>query len=84
MRVPGPELVAPEANGFVGDQDASPGQDVLDVPMAYVEAVVEPDGVLDDLGEEIGAACTGSFCVPSDDCRPTPTNLAVPPAAAKS
>ena len=33
MRIPGPELVAPEANRLVGDQDASPGQDVLDVPM---------------------------------------------------
>ena len=49
MRVPWPELVAPEADRLVGDQDASPGQDVLDVPMANVEAVVEPDGVLDDL-----------------------------------
>jgi hypothetical protein len=29
MRVPGPELVAPEANRLVGDQDASPGKDIL-------------------------------------------------------
>lgn len=29
MRVPGPELVAPEAYRLVGDQDASPGKDIL-------------------------------------------------------
>lgn len=48
-RVPGSELVAPEADRLVGDDDSSPGQQVLDVPMAQVEAVVEPDCVLDDL-----------------------------------
>ena len=52
MRVPGPELVAPETDRFVGDEDAASGQDVLDVPMAQVEAVVESDGVLDDFGRK--------------------------------
>jgi len=52
LRVPRSELVAPEADRFVGDQDSSPGQDVLDVPVAQVEAVLQPDGVLDDLGRK--------------------------------
>ncbi len=29
MHVPGPELAAPEAYRLVGDQDASPGKDIL-------------------------------------------------------
>jgi hypothetical protein len=45
----GPELVASEADRLVGDEAASPSQDVLDVSMAEVEAAIEPDGVLDDL-----------------------------------
>jgi len=46
------EFVAPEANGFVGDDDSAPGQQIFDVPMAQIEPVVEPDGVLDDLGRK--------------------------------
>jgi hypothetical protein len=49
MLVLGPELVAPEADRLVGDGDASPGQQIFDVPVAEIEAVIEPDGVLDDL-----------------------------------
>ena len=49
MCVPGSELVAPEADRLVGDEDPLPSQEVLDVSMAEVEAVVEPDGVLNDL-----------------------------------
>jgi hypothetical protein len=38
----------------VGHGDASPGKQVFDVPMAQVEPIVEPDGVLDDLrGESV-------------------------------
>lgn len=49
MGVTGSELVAPEPDRLVSDEDPSPGQEVLDVPMAQIEAVVEPDCVLDDL-----------------------------------
>ena len=52
MGVMGSELVAPEADRLVGDENATPGQDVLDVPVAQTEAVVEPDRMLDDLGRE--------------------------------
>jgi hypothetical protein len=49
MRVLGPKLVAPEANRLVGNGDPPLGQEIFDVPMAQIEAKVEPDGVLDDL-----------------------------------
>jgi hypothetical protein len=48
MRVVVSELVAPEADRLVGDEDAPRGQQVLDVPVAWIEAVIEPDGILDD------------------------------------
>ena len=37
---------------LVRDEDAAPGQDVLDVPVAEVEAVGKPDRVPDDLGRK--------------------------------
>jgi len=43
------ELVAPWANRFVGHGDASPSQQVFDVPVAQVEPMAVPDGVLDHL-----------------------------------
>ena len=49
MRVMGSKFVAPEADRLVGDEDAPPGQQVLAVPVAWIEAVIEPDGILDDL-----------------------------------
>ena len=49
MRVMGSELVAPEADRLVGDEDTPPGQQILDVPVDQIEAVLEPDGILDDL-----------------------------------
>jgi hypothetical protein len=54
MRVLGPELVAPAADRLTDDRDPSPSQEVLNVPVAQVEEVVEPDRVLDDLrGESV-------------------------------
>ena len=44
----GSELDAPLAQGFVTDHDAAPVQQFLDVPVAQWEAVLQPDGVLDD------------------------------------
>jgi len=59
-RVLRPDLVAPEANRFVGDGDSSPRQQVLDFPMAQVEPMVEPDGILDDLRQESVPFVSGS------------------------
>jgi len=45
----GIELESPQTNGFVGNCDSALLEEVLDVPKAHAEAVVEPDGVADDL-----------------------------------
>jgi hypothetical protein len=66
-------------NRFVGDKDASPGQQVLDIPVAQVEAIVEPDGMLDDCRGKTGDACTRSLGVAFGQCRAMPVDLAVPP-----
>jgi hypothetical protein len=46
------KLVAPEADRLVADEDPSPSQEVLDVSMAEVEAMVEPGCMLNDGGRE--------------------------------
>jgi hypothetical protein len=44
------ELAAPLTDGFVADNDAAGGQDLLDLPIAQREAEVEPHGVSNNLG----------------------------------
>jgi hypothetical protein len=46
------ELVAPEPHRLVGRFDPSLGKQIFDVAVAEVEAMVEPDRVLDDGGWE--------------------------------
>ena len=45
------ELDTPEAGCFAADRDASFGEQVLDVSVAQIEPVVEPDGITDDIGK---------------------------------
>ncbi len=44
------ELAAPGSNGFVGYGDAPRREQVLDISKAQSEAIVQPDGITDDLG----------------------------------
>jgi hypothetical protein len=46
------ELVAPEPNRLVARFDPPSGEQILDVAVAEVEAMVEPDRVLNDGGRE--------------------------------
>ena len=50
--VVGAELPAPLANGFVGHDDSSFGQQILNIPEAHAVSVVEPDGMADDVGRK--------------------------------
>jgi hypothetical protein len=50
--VNGTELDAPKADRFAGDRDAAFCQQVFDISMAQIEAIVEPDSVGDDVGRE--------------------------------
>jgi hypothetical protein len=52
----GAELGAPLTDGFVADDDATLGQQILHVAEAGMEAEVQPDGVSDDLGREAVAS----------------------------
>ena len=45
-------LWVPEANRFATDSDASLGEQVFDISVTQVEAIVEPDGVRNDIGRE--------------------------------
>jgi hypothetical protein len=48
----GSEFYAPQANRFTADCDTALSQEVLDVAVAQVEALVEPDGVRDNIWRE--------------------------------
>ena len=38
------------ADGFIGDIDATLGQQILDIPKAQRKSEIQPDGILNDLG----------------------------------
>ncbi len=46
------ELDAPSADGLAGDDNSSFQQEFLDVPITQREAVVQPNGVPNDLKRE--------------------------------
>lgn len=50
--IDGSEFCAPKADRLADDGEASFGQDIFNIPMAEVEATVEPDGIGDDVGRE--------------------------------
>jgi len=62
------ELAAPQPDGLVSDLDPTFGEQLLDIAVAEGEAVVQPDGVSDDLGWETVAS----------DARCTALRLACP------
>jgi hypothetical protein len=43
--IDGTELYAPEPNRLMADSDAPLGQEILDIAVAKIEAIVEPDSV---------------------------------------
>jgi hypothetical protein len=50
MRIGLPKLLAPLADGFVGDQHAPDKEELFNLPIAKAEAVREPDAMADTLG----------------------------------
>ena len=56
----GAELPAPLPNGFVGHDDSSSGQQILDIPEAQAVSVIQPDGVADDFRRQAMPKVAGS------------------------
>ena len=54
------ELDAPKPDRFSANSNASLGQQIFDVSETEVEALVQPDGVADDIGRE-SMAFIGSY-----------------------
>jgi hypothetical protein len=46
------EFDTPQTDGFVGDCDAALSKKILNITMAQVKSVVEPNGITDDIGRE--------------------------------
>jgi hypothetical protein len=52
LGVSGSKLDAPQSDRFVTDHDSSFGHEIFDVTGTQIEAVIEPDCVLNDLRRE--------------------------------
>ena len=52
LRVESTELDAPEPDGLIADCDATLSKEIFYIPVAEIEAIVEPDGIADDIGRE--------------------------------
>ena len=71
------ELDTPEAEGLPGYSYAAFGQEILDIPVTQIEAIVEPDGITDDVGwESVTFVCIHRLMLPvmatllgSTECR---------------
>jgi hypothetical protein len=48
----GTELLAPDSNGFIRDDDSTFGEKILDIREAHAEAVINLGGVADDFRRE--------------------------------
>ena len=66
-RIRWPERATPLPNRFVGDDDAPLAEEIFRIAEAETKAVVEPDGVADDLGWKSIAAVAGRLphCLPT-------------------
>jgi len=61
----GTELDTPEADCFAGESNAAFGQEILDIPVTQIEAIVEPDGITDDVGwESVTFVCIHRLMLP--------------------
>jgi len=62
----GAKFDAPKTNGLITDSDPPLGQEILDITSAQVEPMVEPNGVLNDLGRKSVTSVQRSGSVRSD------------------
>ena len=50
--IDGPKFYAPETDGFSGNDNPAFSQEILNIPVAKIEAIVVPDGVGNDIWRE--------------------------------
>ena len=55
----GTKFDAPQTDGFIADYYSSLSEYVFDIPVAQIEAMVQPDGITDDFGRESVAFVCG-------------------------
>ena len=59
------KLVAPKSDRFITDDNTALGQQVFDIPKAEVEAIVEPNGMLNDFGRKPKTFVLAYWCAHS-------------------
>jgi len=52
LRVPGAEFDTPQSDRLVTDRDTAFSHQILDIAAAQIEAMIEPNNVLNDLGRK--------------------------------
>jgi hypothetical protein len=59
------EFYAPQTNRFSTDHDASLSENIFDIAMTQIEAIVQPDSVTDDVGwESVALVCIHHRIIP--------------------
>ena len=68
----GTEFLTPLPDGFVGNDNSALCQEILDISEAQAEAMVEPDGVADDLRRESVSSVARVLRFMDSVCQPLP------------
>ena len=71
------EREAPQPDRFVGHREAALGQEIFDIAKAHTEAVIQPDGVTDDLGGKAVSAVAWRVALSLTKSATLPLNLTV-------
>jgi hypothetical protein len=74
----GTELLAPDSNGFIRDDDSTFGETILDITEAHAEAMINPDGVADDFRREPMAMIAGLVALHRTSLSVLPPKLTMP------
>ena len=74
----GSELETPEADGLVGDDDPSFGEQIFHIPKAESEPMVQPHAVANDFGRKTVASVAGFHEPIVADCTDCGVNLTKP------
>ena len=69
----GTELQTPQSDALVGDDDPPLCQEIFDISEAQAEAVVEPNGMADDLRREPVSAVAGCVAIHPASLPDTPS-----------
>jgi len=72
------ELLTPDSNRFIGDDDSTFGEEIFDISEAQAETVIGPDGIADDFWRENDDRNSETGLSSWDQCFSSLPNLTMP------